>query len=71
MAADAKRINPKILTVVGGTHATIIPADYAKDGIELIVRGEGGTAMREILRRHREGLPLHFDHTYRAVAKRS
>jgi radical SAM superfamily enzyme YgiQ (UPF0313 family) len=63
MAAATKCIDPKILTVVGGTHATIIPADYARDGIDLIVRGEGGTAMREILRRHREGLPLHFDYT--------
>jgi hopanoid C-3 methylase len=58
LAAKAKQINPDILTVVGGTHATIIPADYAVDGIDLIVRGEGGTAFGGLLQRFKKGEPL-------------
>jgi radical SAM superfamily enzyme YgiQ (UPF0313 family) len=45
---------------VGGTHATIIPADYNTDGIDIIVRGEGGTAFRALVDRFKKGLPLAF-----------
>ena len=50
------------LTVVGGTHATIVPADYAVngEGIDLIVRGEGGTVFAEIVRRYKNNEPLCF-----------
>lgn len=62
LAALTKKINPKIMTVVGGTHATIIPADYALNGsgIDIIVRGEGGTVFGEIIRRHKNNEPLAF-----------
>jgi radical SAM superfamily enzyme YgiQ (UPF0313 family) len=62
LAALTKKINPKITTVVGGTHATIIPADYVKngEGIDIIVRGEGGTAFAEIVRRYKNNEPLAF-----------
>jgi hopanoid C-3 methylase len=60
LAAMTKKINPEIITIVGGTHATIIPADLNAEGIDLIVRGEGGSAFREILRRHKNNEPLHF-----------
>ena len=62
LAALVKKHDPKIVTVVGGTHATIIPADYALngDGIDIIVRGEGGTAFAEIVKRFKKGEPLFF-----------
>jgi hopanoid C-3 methylase len=62
LAARVKKIDPEILTVVGGTHATIIPADYAVngEGIDLIVRGEGGTAIAEIVRRVKGNEPPFF-----------
>ncbi len=62
LAALTKKINPKIVTVVGGTHATIIPADYTKngEGIDIIVRGEGGTAFAEIVKRYKNNEPLFF-----------
>jgi radical SAM superfamily enzyme YgiQ (UPF0313 family) len=63
LAALAKKINPGIITVVGGTHATIIPADYKVEGIDLIVRGEGGTAFAVILKRYKNGEPLAFGDT--------
>ena len=57
LAGLVKKHDPKIVTVVGGTHATIIPADYALngDGIDIIVRGEEGTAFAEIVRRFKKG----------------
>ena len=62
LAALTKKFDPKILTVVGGTHATIIPADYAKNGggIDIIVRGEGGTVFGEIIRRFKAHEPIAF-----------
>jgi len=62
LAGLVKQHDPKIVTIVGGTHATIIPADYTKngDGIDIIVRGEGGTVFGEIIRRYKAGEPLHF-----------
>ncbi len=62
LAALVKKHDSKIVTVVGGTHATIIPADYALngDGIDIIVRGEGGTAFAELVKRFKNGEPLAF-----------
>jgi radical SAM superfamily enzyme YgiQ (UPF0313 family) len=62
LAALTKKIDPNIVTIVGGTHATIIPADYALngEGIDIIVRGEGGTAFAEIVRRYKNNEPLAF-----------
>jgi hopanoid C-3 methylase len=62
LAALVKKHDQKIVTVVGGTHATIVPADYALngDGIDFIVRGEGGTVFGEIVRRYKNNEPLAF-----------
>jgi len=60
LARLAKEHAPDPVTVVGGIHATIVPADYAVDGIDLIVRGEGGTVFAEILQRVKTGKPLPF-----------
>jgi radical SAM superfamily enzyme YgiQ (UPF0313 family) len=43
--------NPSVLTVVGGHHATILPDDFSTLDIDLVVRGEGVEAFREIVAR--------------------
>ncbi len=60
LAAIVKGIDSSIMTVAGGIHATIIPADYAGGDIDIIVRGEGGTTFGEVVKRFRKGMPLHF-----------
>jgi radical SAM superfamily enzyme YgiQ (UPF0313 family) len=62
LAGLVKRHDAKMVTVVGGTHATIIPEDYAlnSDDIDIIVRGEGGTVFPEIVRRFKNGEQLAF-----------
>ena len=50
-----KAWNPDVLTVVGGHHATVLPADFHTPAIDLIVRGEGIAAFCEIVRRHATG----------------
>jgi len=61
LAEIVKQHNPATLVVVGGIHATIVPADLVHKAIDLIVRGEGGTAFREVLRRYKAGESLSFD----------
>lgn len=58
LARRAKAILPDVLTVVGGIHATIIPADYAGSEMDIVVRGEGGTAFGGLVRRFKRGEPL-------------
>jgi len=60
LARIAKAEDPNVLVIVGGIHATISPADYAVEDIDIIVRGEGGTTFGELLRRFKQGLPLSF-----------
>jgi radical SAM superfamily enzyme YgiQ (UPF0313 family) len=47
--------NPKVLTVVGGHHATIMPEDFFSDNIDVIVIGEGIFTFREIVNRYERG----------------
>jgi len=61
LAKAAKSLSPQIITVVGGIHATLLPKDFAIPEIDIIVRGEGGLVLREILRRFKEKEPLFFD----------
>lgn len=51
LAVIIKEFNSKIVTMVGGIHATLLPQNYAITEIDLIVRGEGGTVLGEILER--------------------
>lgn len=46
--AEAKKALPGILTVVGGIHATVKPADFFEDYIDLVVIGEGVAPFRKI-----------------------
>ena len=50
-----KAWNPKILTVVGGHHATIVPEDFATPSIDLVVRGEGVFVFRDAVERFERG----------------
>ena len=60
LAQTARECRPKAVTVVGGIHATLRPADFAAPYIDLIVRGEGGTVIGEIISRFKAGAALHF-----------
>lgn len=50
LAEAAKKELPEVFNIVGGVHATIVP-DYFKnrDCIDLLVRGEGGSVIQEII----------------------
>ncbi|MHB1652961.1 MAG: B12-binding domain-containing radical SAM protein [Desulfitobacteriaceae bacterium] len=49
MAKKIKVIDPGIFVIVGGHHATVKPEDFNVQDIDLVVRGEGVVALREIL----------------------
>ena len=51
----AKAFNPKILTVLGGHHATLRPQEFNVPYIDAVVLGEGTIAFQEIIERHRQG----------------
>ncbi|MHC4548645.1 MAG: B12-binding domain-containing radical SAM protein [Planctomycetota bacterium] len=57
LCEQIKGWNPEVLTVVGGHHATVALADFDARCIDVVVRGEGVFAFREIVRRfeRREG----------------
>lgn len=61
LARMTKEINKEIITVVGGIHATLLPQDYDIDAIDVVVRGEGGTVLGEIVRRYKNDEPLFYD----------
>ena len=61
LAIISKSLNSKTITVVGGIHATLLPNDFAIPEIDLIVRGEGGLVLREIIRRFKNQEPLFYD----------
>jgi len=58
LARRAKEILPPCLTVAGGIHPTIIPGDFAGSPLDIIVRGEGGTAFSRLVRQFKNGAPL-------------
>ena len=59
LAARVRQRCPKALVLVGGIHATIVPSDLAlPDVIDVVVRGEGSVALREVLRAFSAGEPL-------------
>lgn len=49
MASKIKAIDLSIFIIVGGHHATVKPEDFNVKDIDLVVRGEGVTALNEIL----------------------
>jgi radical SAM superfamily enzyme YgiQ (UPF0313 family) len=53
-----KAWQPKVLTVVGGHHATVAPEDFMSPFIDLIVIGEGVFAFKEIVARFKKEEPF-------------
>ena len=48
-AEQLKAIDPRVMIVVGGHHATVRPADFNSPAIDAVVIGEGVFTMRELL----------------------
>ncbi len=48
----AKKIHPRIRTVLGGIHATVLHEEILRENkdVDVVVRGEGEDALREIMR---------------------
>lgn len=44
-----KAFNAAIVTVIGGHHATMVPHDFYRSEVDVIVRGEGETTFRELV----------------------
>lgn len=53
IARRLKAIDPEILVVVGGHHATVSPEDLGDPAVDLVVIGEGVFALKEIAARPR------------------
>jgi radical SAM superfamily enzyme YgiQ (UPF0313 family) len=58
MARRLKKMNPDVLIVIGGHHATVRPGDFNIPEIDVVVIGEGVGVMREIVKRWSEGTPF-------------
>jgi radical SAM superfamily enzyme YgiQ (UPF0313 family) len=59
LAAIARELAPRALTCLGGIHASSIPADCKlPDLFDLVVRGDGVSAMKAILAAMEAGQPL-------------
>ncbi len=56
--AQIKAWKKQVLTVVGGHHATVMPADFLSPPIDVTVVGEGTSAFREIVARFTKGATL-------------
>lgn len=52
---EIKTWNPRVLTVVGGHHATVMPQDFISPFIDLVVVGEGVFPFRQIVARLEKG----------------
>lgn len=46
---QVKKYNPKILTVIGGHHATMVPEDFNKEFVDVIIIGEGEVTFKELI----------------------
>lgn len=46
---EIKDLNPKIVTIVGGHHPSVMPQDFAKEFVDFIVLGEGERTFPELI----------------------
>jgi len=59
LARLARQLRPGVKVIAGGVHATIVPDDYKLPGIiDIVVRGEGATAMQTLLPLIESNLPI-------------
>ena len=52
LAEEIKARYPQILIVVGGHHATVLPADFLSPAIDVVVKGEGVFTFRQLIERY-------------------
>jgi radical SAM superfamily enzyme YgiQ (UPF0313 family) len=52
LCAEAKKVSPRILPVVGGQHASVMPEDFFEPAIDVVVMGEGTHTFKKICRCH-------------------
>jgi radical SAM superfamily enzyme YgiQ (UPF0313 family) len=56
LAAKIKKIDPEVLVVAGGIHATVLPEEcLSADGIDVVVRREGEETLSELTKCLQEG----------------
>jgi radical SAM superfamily enzyme YgiQ (UPF0313 family) len=58
LCRQIKALDPEIVTVVGGHHATVMPEDFYTPFIDVIITGEGVFPFREAVSRLEKGLAL-------------
>jgi radical SAM superfamily enzyme YgiQ (UPF0313 family) len=58
LCRTVKAFQPRILTVVGGHHATLFPGDFNTEGVDCVVMGDGDRTFRELVEAHRTGTEL-------------
>jgi len=56
ISQKVKKYDRNILTVVGGHHATMLPNDFDKESIDVVVIGEGENTFRELVNAYEKGL---------------
>jgi anaerobic magnesium-protoporphyrin IX monomethyl ester cyclase len=50
LAGKIKKIDPKSIVVLGGIHPTVVPEEaLAKEGVDVVVRGEGEEILSELV----------------------
>ncbi len=54
----AKQVNPEIVTVAGGLHATLCPQDFAGKPVDIVCPGESAHVFREVVQALEQGRPL-------------
>ncbi len=56
LAERIKKIDPKVLIVVGGIHATVLPEEcLSAAGVDVAIRREGEITLSELLKCYRQG----------------
>ncbi len=54
---DAKRMDDRVFTVVGGHHATLMPQDFQRSEVDAVVVGEGVFSFRDLVEALERGSP--------------
>ncbi|MBE0648072.1 MAG: B12-binding domain-containing radical SAM protein [Bacteroidales bacterium] len=52
-----KEVNPSILTVAGGLHATLLPFDFTDPAVDIVIPGQSPHLFREVVAAKERGLP--------------
>jgi radical SAM superfamily enzyme YgiQ (UPF0313 family) len=52
---QVRQFDSKIVTAVGGTHATFLPADFAEPAVDAVFLGLADLSFREFVSRLDEG----------------